>query len=143
MLICFCRYHLKYLGLDHISIYDNDGSVGEYLEEFSGHPKVSYFAKWGPTEALAREAGASMYCTETYAENQCIWNARGVSEWALLMHNIDNWFASSQSITSFRNELDWTPPDVRLFPALITITDAFVLLPLHSPPTNADLSATY
>jgi hypothetical protein len=108
-----CRYNLKYVGLDHISIYDNDGSAAEYLKDLAAHPKVSYFPNWGPTQSMAREAGASRShyaCTETYAENQCLWNARGVSEWALMMHNIDNWVASDGSY--FKAELDSAPTSV-------------------------------
>ncbi len=119
MLNRFCRYHLKYVGLDHISIFDNDGSVAEYLGDVLAHPNVSFFAKWGASESMAREAGASRShyaCTESYAENQCIWNARGLSEWALLMHNIDNWVGSDSGY--FRAELDSTPLSVRRPPLL-------------------------
>jgi hypothetical protein len=101
------------VGLDHISIFDNDGSAAEYLKEMAADPKLSYFPNWGPSDSMAREAGANRRhyaCTETYAENQCIWNARGVSEWALLMHNIDNWVTSNGSY--FRTELDSTPLNV-------------------------------
>jgi hypothetical protein len=90
-----------------MSIFDNDGSAAEYLQELAAHPKVSYSPNWGPTLSMAREVAASRNhyaCTETYAENQCIWNARGVSEWAVLMHNVDNWVASDGYY--FKGELD-------------------------------------
>jgi hypothetical protein len=62
---------------------------------------------------MAREARkilpTTYACTETYAENQCIWNARGVSEWALLLHNIDNWLAVGNAGNHFQAELDAAP----------------------------------
>ena len=103
---------MKYAALDHISVYDNDASVGKYIKELLPHPNISYYPNWGGTDAMSREArgGRDHYaCTETYAENQCIWNARGVSEWALLLHNNDGWLAVSNGGKDFQNELDTAP----------------------------------
>ena len=136
----FHRYHLKYANLDHISVYDNDGSVGEYLEQLPPDSKISYFPNWGATNAMSREANASRdhyACTETYVENQCIWNARGIAEWAFLMHNIDVWLADRRGGRDFRGELDAAPLNVRHF------ARCYAKNTFYSPQRHADLSTLY
>ena len=82
---------VKHLGFDHFSFYDVDGSALPYLTPLLNSSFLSYFKSWSPTPCLHRLTSSLKYpyCTETLLENQCVWNARGTAEWAMLIHAPD------------------------------------------------------
>jgi hypothetical protein len=79
------------MGFDHFFLYDVDGSAQPYLAPLLNSSFLSYYSRWAPTPCLGNiTAGAKWpYCTETLLENQCVWDARGVAEWAMLIHAPD------------------------------------------------------
>ena len=103
------RYYINFLGLGHFSIYDNDGSVEPYVQSLIMIKEgvLSYHKK--SMEVLINNG--SSYCAETLMENQCIWNSRGISEWAMLVHAPDNFLRPVgldsdglyKTLDSFRN----------------------------------------
>jgi len=81
---------VKYLGFDHFTIYDMDGSAAPYLAPLLNSTFLTYFNQWAPTSCLGNITSAKQpYCTETLLENQCLWTARGISEWVILIHAPD------------------------------------------------------
>ena len=82
---------VKHLGFDHFTIYDIDGSAAPYLSPLLNSTFLTYFGGWAPTSCLRNFTATRQmpYCTETLMENQCLWNARGISEWAMLIHAPD------------------------------------------------------
>jgi hypothetical protein len=92
---CVCmssimRPQVKYLGFDHFTLYDIDGSAAPYLAPLLNSTFLTYFNQWAPTSCLGNYSSATHpYCTETLLENQCLWKARGVSEWVFFVHAPD------------------------------------------------------
>jgi hypothetical protein len=82
-------HHVRYLGFDHFSLYDADGSAASYIEPLLDEGFLSYFPKWAPTACMRDLAAQHVYCSETTMENHCLWRARGVAEWAMLIHAPD------------------------------------------------------
>jgi hypothetical protein len=82
-------HHVRYLGFNHFSLYDADGSAAPYIEPLHNEGFLSYFPKWAPTACGRDLAGQHVYCSETTMENHCMWRARGVAEWAILIHAPD------------------------------------------------------
>jgi hypothetical protein len=82
---------VKYLGFDHFTIYDLDGSAAPYLSPLLNSTFLTYFNRWAPTPCLQTLTATRKhpYCTQTLVENQCLWRARGISEWAMLIHSPD------------------------------------------------------
>jgi hypothetical protein len=82
-------HHVRYLGFNHFSLYDADGSAASYIESLLDEGFMSYFPKWAPTACARDLAAQHVYCSETTMENHCLWRARGVAEWAILIHAPD------------------------------------------------------
>jgi len=81
---------VKYLGFYHFTIYDMDGSAAPYLSPLLNSTFLTYFNQWAPTSCLGNLTSANLpYCTETLLNNQCMWKARGISEWVILIHAPD------------------------------------------------------
>lgn len=82
---------VRYLGFDHFTIYDVDGSAAPYLLPLLNSTFLTYFGEWAPTSCLKNLTATRQipYCTETLIENQCLWKARGISEWVMLIHAPD------------------------------------------------------
>ncbi len=68
-----------------------DGSAAPYLSPLLNSTFLTYFNRWAATPCLQTLTALPKhpYCTETLLENQCLWKARGVSEWAMLIHAPD------------------------------------------------------
>jgi hypothetical protein len=87
-------HHVEYLGFDHFSLYDVDGSAHPHIQPLLDLGFLSYFQKWAYSPcarklALTGHANSHVYCSETLMNNHCMWQARGVSEWAILIHAPD------------------------------------------------------
>lgn len=102
-------YHRR-VGFDRFVVYDLDGSVAEAVEPFVREGFVIYVDRWpgrlspGACEHLHKAADVPgrkeqpwmRYCTQTQAEQHCVWNLRGHARWAVLLHSFDA-YASSVS----------------------------------------------
>jgi hypothetical protein len=99
---------VKHLGFDHFSIYDMDGSTAPYIAPLANASYLSYFHQWSPTPCLANLTSTLQcpYCTETLLENQCVWNARGRSEWVMLVHAPDCFLNDAPGMPSLFGLLD-------------------------------------
>jgi hypothetical protein len=83
---------VKYLGFDHFTIYDTDGSGAAYLLPLLNSTFLTYFNRWAPTPCLQNLTATRKHppnCYETLLNNQCLWTARGTSEWTMLIHAPD------------------------------------------------------
>lgn len=108
----WARYYVDYLGFGYINIYDIDGSVEPYLGDLVKRGIVNYYKSWAPTESMRQLAlNNATYCSETMMENQCVWQSRGVSEWAMLIHAPDNYLndrAGLPNLMAYLNKLNNT-----------------------------------
>ncbi len=79
------------MGFDHFYFYDLDGSAAPYLSPLLNYSFLTYFHRWAPIPCLSNLNTTLKYpyCTQTIAENQCLWNSRGLSDWAMLVHAPD------------------------------------------------------
>jgi hypothetical protein len=79
------------MGFDHFSLYDIDGSAQPYLTPLLNSSFLSYYNRWAPSDCLESTAVDFNFpsCYETMINNQCVWDARGVAEWAMLIHAPD------------------------------------------------------
>ncbi len=109
------RYHfkptfmqMKHLGFDHFSFYDVDGSSMVYLLLLLNSSFLSYYNRWAPTACLHNLTSTQKfpYCTETLLENQCVWNSRGIAEWAILIHAPDCFLNDSPGMPVLLGLLD-------------------------------------
>jgi hypothetical protein len=125
---------VKHLGFEHFTVYDIDGSAGPYLSPLLNATFLTYFSAWAPTSCLQNLTATRIlpYCTETLLENQCIWNARGFSEWAMLIHAPD----------CFVNDAPGLPALFRLLDSM-DYSKASLLLPtyLFEYPSSASVPA--
>jgi hypothetical protein len=105
------RHYIVVLGFARVTVYDIDGSTGAYLpQELLRSRAVIYRPRWAPTAAMRDvQVNGSTYCSETYMENQCLWEARGRSEWAMLLHAPDNFLADVPGAHKLFGYLDSKP----------------------------------
>jgi hypothetical protein len=98
---------VKYLGFDHFTFYDVDGSAAPYLSSLLNSTFFTYFHRWAPVRCLLNLTATRKYpyCTETL-ENQCLWNSRGNSEWAMLIHAPDCFLNDSPGLPKLFGLLD-------------------------------------
>jgi hypothetical protein len=96
------------LGFDHFTVYDMDGSAAAYLAPLLNSTFLTYFNQWSPISCLANLTSTrkSPYCTETLVNNQCIWNSRGVAEWAMLIHAPDCFLNDAPGLPTLFGLLD-------------------------------------
>ncbi len=96
------------MGFDHFSLYDVDGSAANYLSPLLNSSFLSYYNRWSPTPCLKNLTSSLKfpYCSETLMENQCVWDARGVAEWAMLVHAPDCFLNDSPGAPTLFSLLD-------------------------------------
>jgi hypothetical protein len=77
---------INHIGFDHFTLYDSDGSAEPYVAPLLHHTlPFSYYPNWSATACTAAAAQTLPYCSQTLAENHCMWNARGTAEWVMLI----------------------------------------------------------
>lgn len=94
-------YH-RVIGFDHFFVYDLDGTLAVAVRPFVEAGFVTYVSRWpkrlSPTcSAVVTQnpSGLERYCTQTQAEAHCIWHARGLARWALLVHSFDAYISAA------------------------------------------------
>jgi len=99
---------VKYLGFNHFTVYDIDGSAASYLAPLLNSTFLTYFNSWAPIACLANFTASRKhpYCTETLINNQCLWNSRGISEWAILIHAPDCFLNDAPGLPTLFGLLD-------------------------------------
>jgi hypothetical protein len=99
---------VKHLGFDHFTIYDTDGSAAPFLSPLLNSTFLTYFGGWAPTSCLRNLTATRQmpYCAETLMENQCLWKARGISEWAMLVHAPDCFLNDAPGLPVLFGHLD-------------------------------------
>lgn len=101
------KYYTDYLGFGLISIYDIDGTAEPYLDGLLGRGIIKYYKSWAPTASMHNlSLNGFTYCAETMMENQCIWQSRGFSEWAMLIHGPDNFLNDNFGAPNLLKYLD-------------------------------------
>jgi hypothetical protein len=127
------------LGFDHFTLYDVDGSAASYLSSLLNSTFLTYYHRWSPTPCLANVTAAHQgtYCAETLLENHCVWNSRGISEWAMLVHAPDCFLSDSPGLPGLfglLNSMDHAKS------TLLLPTVLFAMPPESSIPKGGNLS---
>ena len=101
---------VEHLGFEHFTVYDIDGSAAPYLSPLLNATFLTYFSSWAPTSCLRNLTSTRTLptCTETLINNQCVWNARGLSEWAMLIHSPDCFVNDAPGLPTLFSLLDST-----------------------------------
>merc|ERR1711924_343620 len=95
-------HHLNALKLDHLVVYDMDGSFREPLEAWIYAGRVTYVGNF-PDMIGFSPPGAEKCkrCLQVAALNHCMSSQRRVSEWILKVHSIDGFFSALRPLTLF------------------------------------------
>jgi len=115
------HYHLL-IGVDHVVLYDTDGTLEELARPYVNAGNVTYFARWtslfGEKHQRVLRGDFQLYPeTETsdddqvhatginnrylfdpQAESHCVWLNRGRSEWVVVLHNYDEYLSSANGL---------------------------------------------
>ena len=85
-----------------------DGSAAAYLAPLLNSTFLTYFNRWSPISCLANLTSTltNPYCTETLLNNQCVWNSRGITEWAMLVHAPDCFLNDAPGLPTLFGLLD-------------------------------------
>ncbi len=96
------------MGFDHFSLYDMDGSSASYLSPLLNSTFLTYYPRWAPTSCLTNLTAShqGVYSSETLLENHCLWAARGLSEWAMLVHAPDCFLSDTPGLPGLFGLLD-------------------------------------
>eukprot|EP00439_Symbiodinium_sp_Y106_P013641 s252_g1.t4 len=92
----FLDYHFL-LGIEHITVFDADGSVEESLRRYEaknpGRGQIDYVSHWplrfGAAHAPRGSENWRPLLFEVEAENHCLWRYRGRADWAVVLHSPD------------------------------------------------------
>eukprot|EP00928_Gymnodinium_smaydae_P019636 TRINITY_DN17542_c0_g1_i1.p1 TRINITY_DN17542_c0_g1~~TRINITY_DN17542_c0_g1_i1.p1 ORF type:complete len:769 (-),score=100.16 TRINITY_DN17542_c0_g1_i1:109-2145(-) len=95
------NYHLL-LGIEHFTIFDNDGSFEPYVQDFVERGIVSYkpFWPWSMSRKLGVLASnvtsgdLRPMIAEPHALDSCVWANRHVSDWVVVVHSFEEYLHS-------------------------------------------------
>ena len=85
------NYHLE-LGVDHLQIYDLDGSFAGPLRPFMEAGTATHVPNFADRfdEALGEWSDTvSHFCLEPHAQDHCIWSWRGRADWVVAIESPD------------------------------------------------------
>ncbi|OLP82822.1 hypothetical protein AK812_SmicGene36484 [Symbiodinium microadriaticum] len=96
------NYHLA-IGIEHFTVFDTDGSYEPYVRSYVDRGFVSYHPRF-PKEVSSKLSLASTRASprrerrqvllEPHAIELCVWENRQVSDWVVVVHNMEEYLHS-------------------------------------------------
>ncbi|CAE8601546.1 unnamed protein product, partial [Polarella glacialis] len=97
------RFHLQVIqGIGRIYMYDVDGSLGG---ESARWPAGVHYEEalpgriYGPGLRNLSRSSRCRYCAENIAYDHCLMSSRGLADYVLVLHGIDEWLATAPGST--------------------------------------------
>lgn len=103
------EYHLAF-GIEHIVVYDSDGSAAAAVAGYVANGSVTYFPMWASNTLRSPfvsnlTAHGAMYCAEASAEAHCLAHLRGRSSWLFILHSFDEFLSSDAGASGMEDFL--------------------------------------